>query len=160
MQSMVETASRTDTRAPPTPLALNGLSNLLGFHVRLAQAAIYRDFAASLSELDLTQRQFAVLQIIDANPGVSQVDIAALLGTDRATMMAIVDRLQDRGLAERRRSTGDRRRQELHTTPEGRALVARAVRIIAAHEKTFTDRFTPEELSFLFEALRRLHGAV
>ena len=135
-----------------------GLTDLLGFHLRMAQATMYRDFAAAMGELSLTQRQMAVLEIVQAAPGISQVDIAAQLCTDRATMMAIVDRLQDRNLIERRRSKGDRRRQELFLTQPGLKTLAEARRIIAAHEKHFTDRFSPDELNALVEGLRRIQA--
>jgi DNA-binding MarR family transcriptional regulator len=144
----------------PAPAAPEALSKLLGFHLRMAHAALQRDFTAAMAEIDLTQKQFAVLQIVEGSPGASQVDIAALLGADRATMMAMVDRLQARGLLERRRSAGDRRRQELHVTGAGAEALARSRAVIAEHEKTFTERFTGDELAALFEALRRIHGQV
>ena len=138
-------------------LDLASLPSLLGFHMRLASMAIYRDFAVSLAHLDLTQKQFATLQLIAANPGVSQVDLAATLGADRATMMAMVDRLEQRGLLVRRRSTTDRRRQELNLTAEGQTLMAAALKAIVEHEKRFTSRFSRDELKALFAALARIH---
>src|ERR1700679_3975538 len=103
------TAQKIDTA--DFGLDMDGLPELLGFHLRLAQVVIYRDFIASLTQLDLTQKQCATLQLIGANPGVSQVDLAATLGTDRATMMAMVDRLENRQFLRRERSSADRRRQ-------------------------------------------------
>ncbi len=146
-----------DVEAQTAGLEIGGLADLLGFHVRLAQIAIYRDFAAAITEVDLTQKQFAVMQIVAANPGPSQIDIANLLDMDRASMMAIIDRLQNRRLIERRRSKDDRRRQELYLTEEGQALLARARDLVADHEKKFTSRFSGSELKALFLALRRLH---
>ena len=142
---------------PGGALALGALADLLGFHLRLAHVALYRDFALAMADLDLTQKQCATLQLIEANAGASQVDVANRLGTDRATMMAIVDRLEARGFVTRRRSTEDRRRQELHLTEAGAAILAQAKRVIAAHEAQFTARFTEAELASLVEALRRIH---
>ena len=152
--------------APPVPwnaeddndLAIGWLGNLLGFHLRLAQTAMYRDFASSLSEFDLTQKQFATLSLISSNPGVPQIALVNRLGTDRATMMAIVDRLEGKGLINRQRSTTDRRRQELSITPDGDALLGRARNLIDAHEKNFTSRMTPKELETMLTVLRRIHG--
>src|SRR6185312_7164884 len=103
------------------------------FHLRMASAAIARDFAAVMQGLDLTQKQYAVLELIDANTGVSQIDLATTLGTDRATMMAIVDRLDARRLLTRRRSASDGRRQELQLTAAGTRLLADARRRAASH---------------------------
>ncbi len=138
-------------------LAVGNLGDLLGFHLRLAQTAMYRDFATSLGALDLTQKQFATLSLISSNPGVPQIALANRLGTDRATMMAVVDRLEGRGLILRQRSTTDRRRQELYVTPLGETTLGKARAAIIEHERKFTSRFTPEENAALLKALRTIH---
>ena len=138
-------------------LSLGGLEGLLGFHLRMAQVAIYRDFRASLAHLDLTQKQYATLELIRANDGVSQVDLAALLGADRATMMAMVDRLETRGLVRRRRSESDRRRQNLAVTDLGLKVLAEAKAAIAEHEARFTGLFGDGELATILTALRQIH---
>ena len=155
----------TDTNVLPTEptsatgrsLDLGSLPELLGFHLRLANVAVYRDFTASLSDLGLTQKQCATLQLIEANSGVSQVDLANTLGTDRATMMAMIDRLEQRDLLIRRRSVEDRRRQELYLTDIGCVLLTKAKAVIAEHEERFVSRFKPAELKVLIDALRRIH---
>ena len=101
------------------------LDGLLGYRLRRAQGAMHRDFMAAVAELELTQKQAATLWLIQANPGVSQVEVAAALGMDRATMMAITDRLEERGFVIRKRSTVDRRRQELYLTPAGQSTLAK-----------------------------------
>ncbi|MDR3476153.1 MAG: MarR family transcriptional regulator [Devosia sp.] len=139
-------------------LALGMLDGLLGFHVRMAQAAIYRDFAASLAPLDITQKQFATLELIACNPGVSQIDLAATLGTDRATMMALVDRLDARGWVERAVSAVDRRRQELRLTATGRADLDRARAMAVAHEERLLDGISSAERTTLAAVLGRIHA--
>jgi DNA-binding MarR family transcriptional regulator len=142
----------------PKDILPSGLSGLLGFQLRMAHVCLYRDYAASMSALNLTQHQMAVLEIVAGTPGVSQVDIASRLSTDRGTMLAIVDRLQDRELIARKRSSEDRRRQELYLTAGGTSILQQARAVIAEHEKRFTDRFSSAELAALFEALRRLQA--
>lgn len=133
------------------------LTDLLGYHVRLANVTMLRDFTEALSELDLTQKQCATMRLIATNKGTSQIDLASALSTDRSTMMAIVDRLELRGFVIRKRSTADRRRQELHLTPEGEAVLESSSKLINKHESKFTERFTPEELTALIQALTRIH---
>lgn len=145
--------------AERSPLDLAGLNSLLGFRLRRAQSAFHRHFTTALSGVELTQKQVAVLWMIEANPGVSQIDLANLLEMDRATIMAIVDRLEKRELAVRRRSTSDRRRQELYVTDAGRRLLSEAKAAIAAHEQHFAARFPPETLKVLREGLLALDGA-
>lgn len=155
---MPESASAVarKTGAEAEELEFEGLSGLLGYCVRRAQGAMHRDFVASLSSLDLTQKQAATLWLIGANPGVSQVTVAGSLGMDRATMMSLIDRLEQRGFVLRKRSTSDRRRQELHLTPAGQTTLRKAKTKIAEHERRFTARFKQSELSALLSALRKV----
>jgi DNA-binding MarR family transcriptional regulator len=153
-------AKMTKTASDPAAaVTFGGLDDLFGFHLRLAGAALQRDFLEAMTPLELTQKQVAFLWLIDANRGVSQIAIAQALGMDRATTMAVIDRLEARGLTLRQRSTVDRRRQELYLTPAGQALLARAKTISRSHERKFVDRMTPEELDIVTRALARIHRA-
>lgn len=138
-------------------LSYGRLEGLLGFHLRMASAALARDFASAMNELGLTQKQCAVLELIAANPQSSQIDLAAALGTDRATMMALVDRLDARGLITRTPSARDRRRQELGLTDGGIALLKEARPCIAQHERRFKRQLTEPELADLTALLKRLY---
>lgn len=137
-------------------LDLGRLAPLLGFHLRMASAAIARDFATRMADLDLTQKQYAVLELIAGNRGVSQIDLARALGTDRATMMALVDRLEARGLVSRQPSPHDRRRQDLLPTAAGATLLADARRRIARHERRFKARLGAADTALLIALLQRL----
>jgi DNA-binding MarR family transcriptional regulator len=138
-------------------LNVGRLGHLLGFHLRMAHVAIYRDFAETMEELALTQKQLAVMELIAANPGTSQIDLAHTLGTDRATMMALVNRLAARDLIERRPSSADRRRQELHLTKAGRAVLTQARKLIDIHERRFIALFSHDEMDALLVALKRIY---
>ena len=140
-------------------LMFEELDGLLGYRLRRAQGAMHRDFMAAVASLDLTQKQAATLWLISGNPGVAQVAVASALGMDRATMMAIVDRLEQRRLVIRQRSTTDRRRQELYLTPAGQNALRKAKARIAKHEERFKALFTAAELESLLSALQRLQDA-
>ena len=134
------------------------LDNLLGYHLRRAQGAMHRDFMAAVADFELTQKQAATLWLIQANPGVSQVEVAAALGMDRATMMALTDRLEDRGFVIRKRSSVDRRRQELYLTPSGQSTLRKCKLRVAEHEQRFRAMFTASELASLVNALKKLQS--
>jgi len=139
-------------------LSLGELDGLLGFHLRLAQVALYRDFTASLAKVDLTQRQFATLELVRANPGASQAHLAQMLALDRPAMMAVVDRLELRGLVVRERSASDRRRQEIRLTEAGRDLLEQATRRVRRHDSRFLSRLSRAEAKALIGWLKRIHG--
>ena len=142
----------------PSNVEHAGLEEMIGYQLRMAYVAISRHFASAMEHLDLTQKQTGVLWLIGANSGVSQIALATELGMDRASMMAIVDRLEDRGLIVRKRSTHDGRRQELYATAKGRKVLAQAKSAIAEHEKWMTSHFSGRELSQFVAALRRIRG--
>lgn len=143
-------------RKPPEHIDRAELDSLLGFQLRMAYVAVSRHFAATLNDTDLTQKQAGVLWLLGANPGVSQIALAKQLDMDRASMMAIIDRLKSRGLALRERSPHDGRRQELYLTPKGRKVLKQSKAALAEHEDFFKGRFSEAELAMLFESLRRL----
>ena len=139
-------------------LSFAEMDGLLGYQLRRAQGAMHRDFMAAVAEFALTQKQMATLWLIQANPGVSQVEVAAALGMDRATMMSVTGRLEDRGLVVGKRSTIDRRRQELYLTPAGQSTLRKCKARIAEHEDKFSALFTGAELAALVDALKRFQN--
>lgn len=139
-------------------LMFEELDSLLGYRMRRAQGAMHRDYMASVADLALTQKQTATLWLINANPGVSQVSIAGALGMDRATMMSVTDRLEERGLLVRKRSSVDRRRQELYLTPSGQSTLRKVKARIAEHEARFKALFKPAELAALLAALKKFRS--
>jgi DNA-binding MarR family transcriptional regulator len=132
------------------------LKSLLGFNMRMAQNAMYRHFSARLEALELRQREFALLELIDRNLGISQVQLAAALSVDRPAMMVVVDRLQHRKLLVRRPSERDRRRQELYLTAKGADLLVRAKAAVAEHDRAFTGLFSGPQAERLLEQLREI----
>lgn len=141
---------------PPVPadaVNFDGLDRLLGYKLRRAHTVLQKDFIASLSALNLTQLQVAVLWLIDANSAISQSHLAALLLMDRATMLAIIEKLDSRGLLQRKRSKTDKRRLDLHLTDRGKSLLAEAKSLIFEHEKKFKALFSEGELLVLMDRL-------
>lgn len=131
------------------------LPSLLGYRLRLAQQAVFRDFAASVPEL--SPGRVGILLLLEANPGITQSRLAHAVSLDRSTMVGVVDVLEGRGLVERRRGE-DRRTKGLWLTGEGAALVARLKRRIQAHERRVASRLTPAEREQLLALLGKLAG--
>lgn len=150
-------AALTDESGSPT-LDFAGLDQLLGYRLRRAQGAVHRHYLAVLGKVKLTQKQTAVLWLVISNPGVAQGAIGSALGMDRATTMALVNRLEERGLLGRSRSRVDARRRELEATPAGRRLMEQARERIARHEELVKRLFSAPELRTLQHLLQRLHS--
>jgi DNA-binding MarR family transcriptional regulator len=73
---------------------------------------------------DLTPVQFAALDAIRESPGIDQAGLADAVAKDRATIGAVADRLEQKGLVSRKVNTRDKRARNLSLTEEGAALVA------------------------------------
>jgi DNA-binding MarR family transcriptional regulator len=142
--------------APKHHVQSNDMDELLGYQLRLAYIAISRHFARAMAHLDLTQKQTGVLWLIGGNGGVSQIMLAKELDMDRASMMAIIDKLEDRGLITRERSRHDARRQELFLTPKGRKVLTQSKASLAKHEHWMTSRFSDSEVAMLMDLLQRI----
>jgi DNA-binding MarR family transcriptional regulator len=136
---------------------IGGIADIVGFHIRLAHAAVLRHFTETFTDLELTQKQVSVLWLVDDHPGISQIEVGRRLRMDRATTMTIVNRLQEREFLRRERSESDGRKQALHLSDAGRTALNRAKGCIAEHEAWLKSRFSPDEVKKLVEMLARIH---
>ena len=150
-------ATLTDDKMSASSGELGGLNDILGLRIRLAHGAVYRHFAETFADLDLTQKQVSALWLVSDNPGISQIDLGGRLRMDRATTMTIVNRLQARAFLRRERSTSDGRKQALYVTEAGASALAEAKRCIGEHEAWLKRRFTAGEIEKLVEMLARIH---
>lgn len=108
-----------------------------------------------LAELDLTGRHYAALAVLaDDRPG-SQSELAGTLGLVPGLVVAVLDELEARGLAERRRSATDRRRTVVGLTDAGSELLARADAVSRGVEDELARGFSAEERDELRALLGR-----
>jgi DNA-binding MarR family transcriptional regulator len=144
-----------DKRPKPDELRPGVLPQLIGYRLRLAQQAVFRDFAASVGEV--SPGHAGILLLIEANPGVAQGRLAHAVRLDRSTMVGVVDALEERGLIERRRGS-DRRSKGLWLTAPGRLFVAKLKRRIDAHERRVAAHLSAAERADLLALLGKLAG--
>lgn len=108
-----------------------------------------------VARLDLTAAQALLLrQIVGAVP---MGEIAGKLGCDASNLTGIVDRLETRGLVERRVNPADRRVKQLVLTGAGSRLRERAAAISMVAPGV--SALSADELRALRELLRRAIGA-
>ena len=138
-------------------LQLGELSEHLGYALKRAQLKIFDDFLRCVAPLHLTPAQFSVLLLLDKNPGHNQTAIANTLGILRPNFVAMLDNLESRGLCARMRSTNDRRSHILVLTDKGRAVLARAKKLVAAkHEARLNALLGPANRAALLAMLAKI----
>jgi len=155
--------SRPNAKAPlegageEAALQLGELSELLGYSLKRAQLKVFEDFLRSVAPLQLTPAQFSVLLLLDKNPGRNQTEIANTLGILRPNFVAMLDGLESRDLCARMRSANDRRSHILALTDKGRAVLARAKKLVASkHEARLNELLGPANRVALLEMLTRI----
>jgi DNA-binding MarR family transcriptional regulator len=139
---------------PPEPFG-----KYLGFLLAWAGQRSARNFTAALEPLGLDQRQWVVLNLVDANPGVAQQELVESTSVDPSSMVAIVDGLEEGGLAERRPHASDRRKRAVHLTASGRKTLERGRAAIAKGQQELQAPLTADERETLRRLLRKLAGA-
>lgn len=149
-----------DTRNPQRPggngIELGMLTTLLGYHLRRAQVAVFQHFAETMGAADITPGQFGVLTVIAGNSGLSQTQLGNALGIDRSTVVAVIDRLEDRGLVLRMPAPNDRRSHALQLSEEGASLLKRLEEMVRAHERHISRELSAEDQRQLLRLLDRV----
>lgn len=140
-------------------LALGPLPDLIGYNLRKAQVAVFQSFQNAVAPHDITPGQFGVLIMIRENEGLSQSDLGTAVGIDRSTMVAVIDRLESRGLVVRGPSPNDRRSYALRLSPEGQKLMDELVPRIQAHDQGMVKELSAEEQVQFIDFLRRVSRA-
>lgn len=128
--------------------------DVLGYLLKHAHLALEQRTDAALAPTGLTTRDLGVLRVIAGGAARSQQEIAALLGIDRTTMVALVDGLERRGIVARRPAEHDRRRNVVVLTADGGERFAAAERVATAAEDAFTDVLGRAEADRLRGVLR------
>ena len=134
------------------------LPGYVGYQVRRAQARIFAEFEATLGDFEFTPGSFGVLTLIRANPGVTQVALAAAFGVDKSTMSPVIVRLEKRGLVRREVLASDRRCHALFFGPSAEAVFLAARAKFRALEAGVAARLSKAEQRELGRLLAKLQG--
>jgi DNA-binding MarR family transcriptional regulator len=133
---------------------LGDLKGRLGYFVRRIQVWIFQDFIRQLARIDISPAQFSVLVVIGANAGLSQAELSATLGIERARLVRLLHRLERRGLTQRLPSAADGRRHALRLTRLGQTVLARAKQLADRHEAALKQKLGAGQYRLLIAALR------
>lgn len=155
-----DAATADDADPAAAELDLGPLPDLIGYALRRSQVAVFADFIATLSELELRPAQFSVLLLVERNPGRKQSDFAGALGIQRPNFVAMMDELDRRGLTRRITSQTDRRSYALELTRKGEAVLDRAMALVADHEARMLKGLDDAEARQLFKLLHRMHQSL
>jgi DNA-binding MarR family transcriptional regulator len=156
MAGTADSHGRRPAAAEPTALPPSMRDRVPFLLFRASQASLSLA-NQMLARIGLCARQAGILTMVTELEPMTQKALADALGIDRTTMVALLDDLEDKGLAARQRHPRDRRAFLVHPTDSGRAAKVAAVRILDEQQRRFLAPLTPAERSQLAALLTRLH---
>lgn len=125
---------------------------------RLGEAS-RRRFHKALEPEGLHPRHFGVMTMLAAHPGMSQHQLHEKTAIDPSSMVAVIDELEERGLAERRPDPADRRARQVFLTEQGEQTLQRIRGLAAGLQREFFGALTAQERKTLHALLLKLAGA-
>ena len=139
-------AATTATDRPPASEAWSLLADLV--------AGQRGRMMCVCSDLDLAPGQLMALKWLDPETPAPMRELANALSCDNSNVTGIIDRLEERGLVERRAATHDRRVKMLVVTPAGQELRKRIKARMEEPPEPLL-RLDPDEQRALRDLLRK-----
>jgi DNA-binding MarR family transcriptional regulator len=122
---------------------------------RLHQLAVAR-FTAEMDETGLTPIQWAALVTTSHRPGLDQSTLSREIFIDTSTIAGVLDRLEVRGLIQRRASPDDRRLRLVYLTDEGTALLKQASVAVLGMQKWLVEPLTVDERAMFTQLMLKV----
>ena len=137
--------------------AASSLATLLHLLHRASQRA---DGVFTRQMSDLTPRQFAILEAVGANNGLSQTAIMAATGIDRSSTAELVRRLVKARHLQRRRTRHDARAYAVRITPAGRQLLSKGRPAARTVQDQLLSPYSEREREIFVKMLQRMAAEV
>ncbi|WP_299551626.1 MarR family transcriptional regulator [Seonamhaeicola sp.] len=114
-----------------------------------------------LKEYNIYEPQYNVLRVLKAADGkpVSVNEILDQMVQKSSNVTRIVDKLTDKGLAERTLSEVDRRKMDIVITKKGEELLAVLDKKVYSFHKPMMHNLTDEETETLRQLIKKLKGS-
>ena len=131
-----------------------------GVHVWLvlwkAYRALQQHASASIAATGLGSSDFAALEALLHKGPLPVNAIAEKVFLTSGSMTAAVDRLESKGLVQRKADASDRRTRVVHLTPKGEALIATAFRDHATALEQAVEGVSQNERAAVIRLLKKL----
>lgn len=136
------------------------LPELLGRQIRVTYLATFRIVEQGLMAFGITPQQFALMMIVDRNPGSRQSLLARARGLDKSTLVPMIDRLERDGLLERRPLPTDRRIKTIWITERGREVLDLAVPAVQDSDRLIGGNLSDEERAEFLRLMEKVRSGI
>jgi DNA-binding MarR family transcriptional regulator len=121
-------------------------------------ARLFRQcFSQRLRDLGLSEPQWRVLGSVNKFPGITQTQLAQLLGIGKAPLGKLIDRLEAEGLLGREPDPDDRRLRHIHITESAGPVCEEIVRRYLEFQDCYLQNLSAPGLEELESSLRIMH---
>lgn len=119
-------AALSEFTGGPCPIVLHpALRGFLTYRFYKTALKLRADVNDALAGFGLLGVQLGILRVLREGP-VSQVELGRSLGIDKASMVKLLDGIEELGLVERRAGKEDRREKRIHVTAAGLRMIEKA----------------------------------
>ncbi|MGH7707935.1 MAG: MarR family winged helix-turn-helix transcriptional regulator [Vulcanimicrobiaceae bacterium] len=131
-------------------------SRSFGYLLRDTSRLLLRALQVNIEKHGITLGQYFVLRELWEADGLTLGEIGTRVGTLAPSTNAVVDALEKRGLAVRKRGEQDRRNVHVHLTATGRSLRSELLRYAADVNRRALRGLPPEQVELIRELLQRV----
>jgi DNA-binding MarR family transcriptional regulator len=136
---------------------LNGMAEVIERNIREIREVLRRPLEAEFSRGRLTGPQRSVMQAVFHSHGLSLKELSSRVSLSHSTVSSIVDRLESRGLLQRRVNTTDRRLSSIEVSRVVRNfMVNKAPRLVTNPLAKALAQATEAERQTVMRGLRAL----
>jgi len=131
-------------------------NNCINYLLTMAQHAVFVQTSEKLARYDITPGQYGVLGYLWENGDAAPKDLATALALENSTVSGVLDRMQKKGLIDRRIDEEDRRSVRIALTPKGVALKKDVLKAIEEINDAVLGAFDNETAQTLLSTLRAI----
>jgi MarR family transcriptional regulator, lower aerobic nicotinate degradation pathway regulator len=140
----------------PASLTMDAVYTKPGYLFRRMQQIAVAIFMEECRAFDLTPVQYAALVAIQTHPGIDATRLSAVIAFDRSTLGSVIERIEAKGLVERKASPDDKRIKLLHLTRPGAALLREIVPAVDRAQARMLEPLKPADRKTLMALLSQL----
>ncbi|WP_454633484.1 MarR family winged helix-turn-helix transcriptional regulator [Bradyrhizobium cenepequi] len=139
-----------------TPITMDAVYAAPGYLFRRMQQIAVSIFVEECRAFDLTPVQYAALIAIHTHPGIDATRLSAVIAFDRSTLGNVIERLQAKGLIERKPDSEDKRVKLLTLTRQGASLLREIMPLVDRAQARMLQPLKPSDRKTLLALLTQL----
>ena len=157
---VASTAKRTSSRAgePAASADQFGPDKSLGYLIRDVHLAFARELARALERHEVSGAQWAALRVLWEDQGLTQVQLAERMRTEKAALTAVLNSLEQKGYIARSRDQVDKRKSNIYLTRAGQLLKSDLLPISMVVHGQATNGLSSAEMASLRKLLGHILG--